>query len=142
MLDALLRLVLDLPLFLLQTLHLALQALHAADYRVQGGQGLVWAVSVGERVVGGIFEGREDMFFFALDDALDGLEVSAGELVRKSEEWLVLYIDIDKAQAVVSEGQGIARCSQFSWFTKRRWFSALSFVDVSSAAMAGNRQPR
>ena len=34
MLDPLLRLILDFPLFLLQTLHLALQALHAGDHRV------------------------------------------------------------------------------------------------------------
>lgn len=56
-------------------------------------------MSVGERVVGGVFEGREDMFLFALDDALDGLEVSAGEFVWESEEWLVLYIH--EAQGVV-----------------------------------------
>lgn len=57
-------------------------------------------MSIGERVVGGVFEGREDMFLFALDDALDGLEVSAGEFVWESEERLVLYIH--EAQGVVS----------------------------------------
>lgn len=30
------------------------------------------------------------MFFLALDDALYGLEVSAGEFVRESEKWLIL----------------------------------------------------
>lgn len=30
------------------------------------------------------------MFFFALDDALDGFEVAAGELVREAKEGLVL----------------------------------------------------
>lgn len=38
----------------------------------------------------GVFEGGDDIFFFSLDDSLDGFEVSAGKFVRESKEGLVL----------------------------------------------------
>lgn len=65
--------------------------MHAVYHRVQRGECLVGAVSVRQRVVGRVFEGREDMFFLALDDALYGLKISAGEFMGESEEWLVLF---------------------------------------------------
>lgn len=40
---------------------------------------------------------------------------------------------------LVSEGHGILYGAVSRLVTSRRWFSALSFVDVSSAAIIGDR---
>lgn len=77
------------PLVAVQALHLALEALQAADHAVQG-RDRPGRLLAGQGGVGGGFERGEDVLVLPFDVLLDGFEILPGEFVGEAEEGLIL----------------------------------------------------
>ena len=70
-------------LFPVEAFHLALQALHAGDHRVEG-RDRSGGVLAGQGGVGGRFERGEDVLVLPFDVLLNGFEILSGDFVRET----------------------------------------------------------